>query len=184
MNQIARQHRRGKPGFSLIELVMVAVIVAVLTLIAVPFFRGTIVQRRMSGAASQILGDIRQMQSSAIAQGRTYRLITGSFTGVNPTRPGQYCIQWSTDLGNTWTPSDPNAGCAWVNIPVLFPNAGMGFSIKDNPLTTTLNEVRFSSRGIASHPSNTNYPFKIRITTQGRDDLEIQIQRTGGTKAP
>jgi prepilin-type N-terminal cleavage/methylation domain-containing protein len=184
MSQIARQLRRGKAGFSLIELVIVAVIVAILTLIAVPFFRGTIVQRRMSGAASQILGDIRQMQSSAIAQGRMYRLVTGTHTGVNPIKSNQYCIQWSADQGNTWTPSDLNAGCTWVNLPVLYPNTGMGFSIKDNPEAATLTEVRFNSRGLASHPTNTSFPFKIDITTTGENPKRIQIFRTGGTKAP
>jgi len=189
MSGVARQFQRGKPGFTLIEVTMVAVLVAILTVIGVAQYRKTIVQRRLLGAVSQILGDLRQMQSSAIAQGRMYRFLDGSAgtnvtPAISPLKPNQYCIQSSTDQGATWTPANPNTGCAWVNLAALFPNPGMGFSIKDSAGTPlTLYEIRFNARGLASNPNGPAFPITLTILTTGETSRQIQVLSTGSTKA-
>ena len=182
MSRIARQLKRGTPGFSLIEITVVTVIIVVLAIAGLPYYSRTIQRSRLSGGVSQILGDLRQSQSAAIAQGRMYRLLAGTDASVNPSKPNQYCLQSSTDAGATWAPA--TTACLWVDIPTRYP--GVGFTMQDGAgPPATVHQVQFNSRGIASHPSSPTFPITITVTGQvgGQTTTRlIQILRAGGTK--
>ena len=64
---------RNKKGFTLVELMIVAVIVAVLAAVAVPLMRGT-TDRAMATECEAALGSIRSAMRTMYAQSGDYRL--------------------------------------------------------------------------------------------------------------
>jgi prepilin-type N-terminal cleavage/methylation domain-containing protein len=107
-------------GFTLIELVMVLVIIALVVGITAPSLGQFITARKTADAASQILALAHHARNAAIAEGRTYRLVldeqSGAYwlevqDGANFTAPG-------TALGTHYTlPSGTSArwnDAAWA----------------------------------------------------------------------
>jgi len=73
IQKMARIIGRGSPGFTLIEIIMVIVIVSILMAVAVPRFQAfnTV---KLNGAVKKIVSDIRYAQQLSLATHDTYRL--------------------------------------------------------------------------------------------------------------
>jgi type IV fimbrial biogenesis protein FimT len=62
--------RRGQAGgYTLIEMAVVIVIIAIILAYAVPSYKGLIAENRMSGEVNDLLNDVEQSRSAAIKQG-------------------------------------------------------------------------------------------------------------------
>jgi len=69
-----RGHRTPRGGFTLLELVLVMVIICTALGMAAPSLRGFFTSRQTTDAAAQIVALAQYARTSAIAQGRTFRL--------------------------------------------------------------------------------------------------------------
>lgn len=169
--------RRDRRGLSLLEIVVVAAIIAVLAGLGLPIFSQTMQTRRLSAATRQVTGDLRSLQSLAISQGSLFRFHSGTDPGINLIN--QYRLERSTDDGATWTPIGP-----WTDLSADF--SGVGFTMRDTA-NTMLHEVRFNARGAAIHPGSSNYPYSVNVSGvvggQPRTST-IMVRRTGSVKAP
>jgi prepilin-type N-terminal cleavage/methylation domain-containing protein len=74
--------RTAKHGFTLIELVMVLVIIALVVGITAPSLGRFITARKIADAASQINALAHHARNAAIAEGRTYRLVLDEQAGT------------------------------------------------------------------------------------------------------
>jgi prepilin-type N-terminal cleavage/methylation domain-containing protein len=70
---------RNKKGFTLVELMIVAVIVAVLAAVAIPLMRGT-TDRAMATECESALGSIRSAMRTMYAQSGDYRIASDGST--------------------------------------------------------------------------------------------------------
>ena len=73
----ARQSRTSTPGFSLIELMVTLVVLAILATIAAPSFNDLLERRKVSGLASAITNDVQLVRTEALKRSR---LVTVSFS--------------------------------------------------------------------------------------------------------
>ncbi len=65
-------------GFTLIELMIVIAIMAILSAIAIPNMRPYMAQRRLSGAARQVYGDLMAARQRAITENRSIGVVFSS----------------------------------------------------------------------------------------------------------
>lgn len=73
---------RAQPrGFTLIELMVTLVVLAVLTLIAVPNFRDTMRRSRVSSASNALLADLAYARSEAVSRGNYVSVCPGNAEG-------------------------------------------------------------------------------------------------------
>ncbi|RDS84749.1 prepilin-type N-terminal cleavage/methylation domain-containing protein [Dyella monticola] len=64
-----RKHRRATAGFTLIEMMVVVIIMAVILAYAVPGYKSLVTQYRMSDELNQIAADVALARSEAIKEG-------------------------------------------------------------------------------------------------------------------
>ncbi len=65
---------RGKRGFTLIEVMVVLAILAIMAAISIPNFRQYIMQRRLNGAARQVMSDFMSARMTAVSQNRKVKI--------------------------------------------------------------------------------------------------------------
>jgi len=75
-------------GFTMTELVIVMVIVAILAAIGIPSFKYVTTSNRMSSEVNALLGDMQFTRSEAIKEGQTVTICASA----NPTAPSPQCI--------------------------------------------------------------------------------------------
>jgi type IV fimbrial biogenesis protein FimT len=64
--------RHPELGFTLIELMIVIALIAILAAIAFPNFREFMVQRRLNGAARQVMSDLMHARMQAVSQNNRF----------------------------------------------------------------------------------------------------------------
>jgi len=83
---------RGRPGFTLIEIVIVMIIVALSAVVAIPAWRATMVPDDLARAEGAFGDLFRLARDSAIASGRTLTVVVDSATAAvwleTDVRPG------------------------------------------------------------------------------------------------
>lgn len=86
--------RSNQRGFTLIEMMVVAAIIAILSAIAYPSYRNYIIKGNRS-AAQQIMLHIQNRQEMYLADARTYTDVLGS-SGLNIAQDGWTCSNTAT----------------------------------------------------------------------------------------
>ncbi len=71
-------HKNKEAGFTLMELMMTVVVLAVLTGIAIPSFMTLMPGMRLNGAARQVMGDLMAARMKAVKENNEYKVF---FTG-------------------------------------------------------------------------------------------------------
>lgn len=140
--------RTSKKGFSSLELLVTLALVGLLLLIAVPAFSNILRRSRLDGAARQIVSDVRDARSQAIATGWDYRVVGFRFTSGNARR-NQYrvvgrrssAIAWPADTSPKFQ-SATQLAREWVDVATLYPGVRLV-----SPAGRF--EVTFDSRGTA-----------------------------------
>lgn len=77
-----RQRRAVAPGFTLIEVMITLVILAVLLAIAVPSMREFVARKRVEGIAQELATDLRLLKSQQIQRRRSVGILFGSNDSV------------------------------------------------------------------------------------------------------
>jgi type IV fimbrial biogenesis protein FimT len=75
MNTLRIGHQRG---FTIIELMIVIVVVAVLLTLAIPAFREFIARNRLEGVVSELVTDLQYARSEAVSRNENVGLLTGA----------------------------------------------------------------------------------------------------------
>jgi prepilin-type N-terminal cleavage/methylation domain-containing protein len=137
-----RPVQRGLRGFSIVELLIVMVVAAILTAMAIPQIRSSVYQYRLDGAVASCTWAIQSTRYEALVQGVQYQVV---FNASNNT----YQIQNSTDGGTTFNNTGSNGAVPLSGSPVVL-----------NQNTT----LRFKPNGYVSAPVGT---LNFTITYQG-----------------
>ena len=69
--------RLSRAGFTIIELMVVVVLVAIVVALAVPSFRELIARNRLEGVASELVTDLQYARSEAVSRNGNVGLVTG-----------------------------------------------------------------------------------------------------------
>jgi prepilin-type N-terminal cleavage/methylation domain-containing protein len=81
--------RRGRAGFTLIELVIVMTILAAMAMTVTPVFRGSFARVRADHAARDLYAEIKAAQESAVTEAVEYRVYFDTKENTYwPARPG------------------------------------------------------------------------------------------------
>lgn len=141
--------RRRKPaGYTLIEMIMGVILMAIMAGISMPAMLMLIQRYRADAAPRQVMADLRFAQSQAIARGMQARLVifnaVGQATGttyVDTAKANQYRVE-ARPTGGAWpalsdtVASNANVLSEWVDL---------GTSYRQS--VTQANAVAFTSRG-------------------------------------
>jgi type II secretion system protein H len=168
--------RDSRPGFTILELLLVLAVIVMLAAIAVPSIEAMYSQVRVQAAADQLRGRLAQARSQAINDGRPYRI------GVKPDT-GDYRI--APDSAEFWGDGTaPTASSDDIFPPPLIDQATLPsqivFRISGNPPSsggwTTL--VTYLPTGSAVDDCT------IRLEREDSQPIEIEVRAiTGGVKS-
>ncbi len=170
----------GRPGYSLIEVVIVVAIAGIMAGIAMPGILAGIQRTGVSGAARRLAEDIRLAQLTAITKGVQTRVIAFDKNGLAPggsVGPTDNCSSDATDAahanmyriemrdrpGNSWPASSELPGS---NAGILTPWQQLGSDYKGVTITTG-NTICFNTQGFLAYS----------LAAQN-----ITVQGPGGTK--
>lgn len=175
--------RSANAGFTLFELVIVMLIVAVMAAIAIPSFKYVTTSNRIASEVNQLLGDMRFARTEAIKEGQTVTVCASA----NPTASAPTC-SLSTSWETGWIVfSDPNnnqaipAGGAALRVQ---PALSTAYNSTDTITTSnSLSAVTFNREGfgasnstslttnswmpVHSTPANTQWTRCLQVTPIG-----------------
>ena len=168
---------RRKPGFTLVELIIVVAILVMMLAVAMPLFFQVIAQRKLTGAVARVAADLRYVQSHAVTQGGLFRVHHGDDAG----QAGKYRLEQSSDGGTTWVATPGQS--AWISLSSEYQGSSLQ-SIKDNDgAGATRFWVRFNAQGAADNPGFT-YPIKLTVVAQSGATGTVTVLRTGAVRVP
>jgi len=84
-------HRRGRRGFTLLEMLVTLALVALLATLAAPSFGGMLARHRLKAAAEQVALDLAELRQQAQQRGATLYL--------NPHAGAQWCYALAVAAG-------------------------------------------------------------------------------------
>jgi Tfp pilus assembly protein FimT len=90
--------RRGRPGFTIPDVVVACSIMATLSMMAIPVFNTTMSNSKLDGAARQLMSDVREARSRAVTTGWRFRIVANDST-VTGTYRNQYRIEGKSSVG-------------------------------------------------------------------------------------
>ncbi|GLQ46874.1 hypothetical protein GCM10007862_19250 [Dyella lipolytica] len=94
MSTVCR-HRKPAGGFTIVELMVVIVIVAIISVFAIPSYKGLMTQNRMAGEMNDLSTDIELARSAAVKQGLTVTICASAApTSATPTCNNS--AEWNT----------------------------------------------------------------------------------------
>ena len=144
-SQLAR-YRDGmntQTGFTLTELIVVMMIVAILTGIGVPSYKYVTTANRVSSEVNALLGDMQYARSEAIREGQTITVCTASVNGTSCL--GAANTTWQTGW-IVFSDANGDQTVQSATEPVL--RVKNAFSGGDK-FTSTVNAVTFNREGFA-----------------------------------
>jgi len=97
----------GIRGFTLVELLIAVVVVAVLATLAAPSFRDLVLMQRMKGIHAQLVSDLQYARSEAVSSGAVVNVrVQPAFPGVPNT-----CYIIFQDFARDYLLNGPSAAC-------------------------------------------------------------------------
>ena len=153
-----RLSRRTQSGFTLVELMVVIVVLAILASIGIPGFQGIVAENRATSAANELLATLQFARSAAIAQSRPVT--------VRPTADGDWDGGWVVEMGES------------PNLVVLRESPALRASISLDGVS----ELRFSSTGTL--PGYPPYPviFDLEVDSGPGATRTICVTLGGSSK--
>lgn len=125
-------------GFTLVELMITVVVIAILLTIGIPAFQSTLDKRRLIGAAEQLYADLQYARSEAVKRNTR---VSVSFTGTG----ANWCYGMATTVACDCTAAN---SCQLDNIPMVVSSQGFrGVSLTPN---FSGNDTHFDPRHGAS----------------------------------
>jgi len=129
--------RSKRSGFTLIELMVVVAILAILAVMAGPSFSSFMAQRRLKGAAEELMGDLQYARSESVQRNATMT-VTFSTTGYEIKQGATSVKTVSLADGNAWgsgssmsvTYEPVRATATVANGPVVLGNSGTSGSLQ------------------------------------------------------
>jgi Tfp pilus assembly protein FimT len=170
--------KRSVRGVTAFELIIAVAIIGIMSAVAVPLFRNTIAQRRLSSSVQRVASDLRYAQSLAVSKGTLHRFHSAADPIVN--QPGKYRLEESTDGGTNWSPLTG----WWYALSTDYGSGATLQSIRDGAASpVTLYEVRFNSRGLAANPGSVTYPVTLTIATEAGTGT-VRVMWAGTVRVP
>jgi prepilin-type N-terminal cleavage/methylation domain-containing protein len=137
--------RQSKPGLTLVEIVMAAMILAIFIAIAIPAFQAMLQRSQLDAAVRQIMSDAREAQSRASLTGWQFRLVGFDKDSSNAFK-NQYRLLGRSSAAVAWpADSSPNISTAtqlaaqWVNVNSVYPGVKLDTSDATNRFYVTFN---------------------------------------------
>ena len=103
--------RRGQPGFTMVELMMVVIVAGVLLAVAVPSFRDMLERRRLEGQANELVTDLAYAKSEAVARNRNVLMMTGGAGACYTVAAWAASAPGAPRVGGCDCASGPGAAC-------------------------------------------------------------------------
>lgn len=152
-------------GFTLIEIIIVLVLLAIVTAIALPTFRNLVANSPLKTAARDLMSEIALQKERAIAESRQYRIVLD----VNN---NSYDIQQCQNIGSTCS--------SWSSIQVKNLNR-YGNDITFHSGSTTVTNYVFQTRGTVTNgtialTNSRNSTATIRLNIAGRTNVQFNLQ--------
>jgi type IV fimbrial biogenesis protein FimT len=94
-------HRRRTMGFTVIELMVVVVIIAIITIFGIPSYKSATTQNRMAGEINDLASDIALARSAAVKQGLPVTICPSTNPTVTPSGTSPSCAA-STSWNTGW----------------------------------------------------------------------------------
>lgn len=153
----------GSKGFTLIEIIIVLVLLAIVAAIALPTFQRLVVNSPLKTAARDLMAEFALQKEKAIAESRQYRIVLD----VNN---GSYDIQQCQNTGSTCS--------SWDSILVKNLNRyANDIAFQSASETNYIFQTRGTvSMGTIILRNSRNSTAEIRINIAGRTNVQFNLQ--------
>jgi type II secretory pathway pseudopilin PulG len=175
--------RRGRPGFTLPDLVVACSIMATLSMMAIPVFNSAMSNSQLDGAARRLMSDLREARSRAVTTGWRFRIVANDST-VSGTYRNQYRIEgksagacdntgWPAETWGVTSSSTIWVG-PWVDLKTQYPDITLA------PLGGSGTfSVCFDGKGIATFPGGLS---GVQVTSKAGVTRSLQVSTAGSVQ--
>jgi prepilin-type N-terminal cleavage/methylation domain-containing protein len=147
-------------GFTLPELALALALVGIVLAVTLPAFMEVLDRTRLDGAIRQMVSDLQEARSEAVATGWEYRVVGYRNISTND-RANQYRVIARRTAGVSWPAdtagvleNDTQMAGAWVDVPAF--HSGITISASQDRF-----EVTFDSRGTSSDAATEFNPLEL-----------------------
>jgi prepilin-type N-terminal cleavage/methylation domain-containing protein len=172
---------RSERGYTLVEILVATVMLAIIAGIAIPSFLAFTQRSKLDAAVRQIVEDVREARSRASLRGWQYR-IYGFNYGAASAYKNQYrlmgrsssAVAWPAETANPFQTATQMAG-VWTNMNTTYPG------VRINPADGTLHFwVAFDARGVAIDVDDSFRPLQVTHQTGGT--MSVSVTTAGGVR--
>ena len=170
---------RARPGFTLLELVVVVAILGILAAFGLPAMAAAVARYRVDSAAAELVAALRQAQAQAASQGGFFRVHLGTDAAVN--RPNSYRIERDPGTGATWPAAadtiqtNPGVVTNWVDLSQVY--GDLTVSVPVDSAARTLNWFTYNNRGAFVDPTGpVTPPATLTLSSPGGRTHTITVQ--------
>jgi type II secretory pathway pseudopilin PulG len=175
--------RRGRPGFTIPDVVVACSIMATLSMMAIPVFNTTMSNSKLDGAARQLMSDVREARSRAVTTGWRFRIVANDST-VTGTYRNQYRIEGKSSgaCDNTGWPAETWGVTSsstiwvgpWVDLNTQYPEIALSPMGGSGTFS-----VCFDGKGIAAFPGGLS---GVQVSSRSGVTRSIQISTAGSVQ--